>query len=85
MKAPHFVLGGRHANNIRRSAGPSAVIAPMKVVEPSESIVDFDWASEAGVAEYPAGKNEETPGITWPGSLGEVIQMDDTVALYLRD
>ncbi|KAF4562916.1 hypothetical protein EYR36_003349 [Pleurotus pulmonarius] len=45
-------------------------------------VVDFDWAGEAGVVRYPASRNQDIPGLRWPGLPGGVIQAQHDRELF---
>jgi serine/threonine protein kinase len=76
-----FVHGDFRSNNIMVNLGdepdPSGTHHELQV-----KVVDFDWAGEAGVAEYPVCRNDYIEGITWPRPAGDVIQAGDDRFLF---
>ena len=78
LEERHFVHGDLRPNNllisIKFTTTPDGCIIqnrPNSVPPlPYLKVIDFDWAGDAGVVEYPPHRNEE---VVWPGQSGMPI------------
>lgn len=76
-----MVHGDLRANNIMiKLDGQQPVLLDSDRVV--VKVVDFDWAGEAGVVRYPASRNQDIPGILWPGLPGGFIQAQHDRELF---
>ncbi|KAL0957828.1 hypothetical protein HGRIS_000015 [Hohenbuehelia grisea] len=79
-----MVHGDLRANNImiRLDDQQQPVLLGPDSDDVTVKVVDFDWAGEAGVVQYPASRNEDIRGIRWPGLPGDLIEVQHDRELF---
>jgi hypothetical protein len=79
LKERNFIHGDFRPNNLFINVTITADDCSIQFQPDSDSflpylkVIDFDWAGEAGVVEYPPHRN---PDVQWPGDNGKPILAD---------
>ncbi|KAJ8503374.1 hypothetical protein ONZ45_g10915 [Pleurotus djamor] len=77
LQGVKMVHGDFRPNNLMIKLGDDGKLPVVVEGFVQLKVVDFDWAGEAGKATYSPQRNEEIPGLEWPGLPGDAIGAHD--------